>query len=198
MACACARAGQRAAAQACAAELAQDSLGPSTAVFLSDVETDVWRNGTLEALAEQTQAFLVTRGSDGADEHRPGGQRQRYPVFQVNGVVDTNGAGDSFATGWMLAAAAGHSHPTAVANWAGAMAVSQPQGCKPACVGDLARTARHSMPPSDPPSRGPAASAAATLWVPLERFLGPKVSAAAELLGSSGVSGDKASGRAAP
>lgn len=39
----------------------------------------------------------------------------------MNGVVDTNGAGDSFATGWMLAAAAGHPDPTVVANWAGVM-----------------------------------------------------------------------------
>lgn len=34
-------------------------------------------------------------------------------------MVDTNGAGDSFAAGYILAAAAGHPVPAAVANWAG-------------------------------------------------------------------------------
>ena len=33
----------------------QDALGPRTAVFLSDVEADVWANGTVEALAAETQ-----------------------------------------------------------------------------------------------------------------------------------------------
>jgi len=43
--------------------------------------------------------------------------------------VDTNGAGDTFATAYMLALASRSSRPGAVANWAAAQAVSQPQAC---------------------------------------------------------------------
>ena len=42
-------------------------------------------------------------------------------------AVDTNGAGDTFATAYMLALASRSSRPGAVANWAAAQAVSQPQ-----------------------------------------------------------------------
>lgn len=124
-----------------------DSLGPATSLFLSDVETDVWPNGTVEGLARQTARFLVTRGSAGADEHHAG-SLSRHAPYPVETVVDTNGAGDSFATGYMLALAAGHSSPAAVANWAGGLAVTQPQACKPGCVADAIRAARHTMPPS--------------------------------------------------
>jgi hypothetical protein len=51
----------------------QDSLGPRTVVFLSDVETDVWTAGTVEQLAGVSSRWLVTRGEDGADELTPRG-----------------------------------------------------------------------------------------------------------------------------
>ncbi|GAB4814283.1 hypothetical protein N2152v2_001329 [Parachlorella kessleri] len=162
----------------------KDALGPHTAVFLSDVEADVWTAGAVEELAQQTQVFLVTRGSDGADEYTPGARR-RYPIFQVDGVVDTNGAGDSFATGWMLAAARGHSSPTAVANWAGAMAVSQPQSCKPACVGDAARSRLEDVPPSDGQQHSLVAQAAALLEQHFGVSLGPILGRVEQQLGPS-------------
>lgn len=56
----------------------------------ADVETDVWRNGTVAELAARTRAFLVTRGGEGADEYL-GRVAQRHPVFAVDRVVDTNG-----------------------------------------------------------------------------------------------------------
>ncbi|KAL6766266.1 hypothetical protein ACKKBG_A35340 [Auxenochlorella protothecoides x Auxenochlorella symbiontica] len=110
------------------------ALGPSTTVYLSDVETDAWPPGTIEGLAARTARFLVTRGALGADDHERG-RRTRRPPFPVDAVVDTNGAGDCFATGHVLARAAlRHAAPGAVANWAGGVAVSQPQTCKPACI----------------------------------------------------------------
>lgn len=50
---------------------AQESLGPRTLVFLSDVETDVWPAGTLERLAAGSAGWLVTRGEQGADHLTP-------------------------------------------------------------------------------------------------------------------------------
>lgn len=58
--------------------------------------------------------------------------------------------------------------------FAGAMAVSQPQSCKPGCVADAVRTARGSMPQPDA-ATGPAAGVAASLWLPMERLVGPKL-----------------------
>ena len=49
-------------------------------------------------------------------------------------AVDTNGAGDTFATAYMLAMAARSLHPGSTANWAASRAVMQPQACKPACI----------------------------------------------------------------
>lgn len=42
-------------------------------------------------------------------------------------AVDTNGAGDTFATAYMLALSRHDRQPGATANWAAARAVSQPQ-----------------------------------------------------------------------
>eukprot|EP00887_Chlorella_sp_A99_P004829 scaffold4.g4829.t1 len=139
--------GQRVVAVRAPSEQLLASLGPGTSVFLSDVETDAWRNGTAPALAARAARLLVTRGSAGADELTPTSAARHLP-FPVDQVVDTNGAGDTFATAYMLALAAGHSSPAAVANWAGGLAVTQPQSCKPACVGDAIRAAMGSMPPS--------------------------------------------------
>lgn len=48
--------------------------------------------------------------------------------------MDTNGAGDTFATAYMLALAARSLSPGATANWAASRAVTQPQSCKPGCI----------------------------------------------------------------
>ncbi|EFN54947.1 hypothetical protein CHLNCDRAFT_134701 [Chlorella variabilis] len=126
----------------------RQALGPATSVFLSDVETEVWANGTVAALAARTRRFLVTRGKEGADEHLGRSQAVRHPVAEVDAVLDTNGAGDTFATAYMLAAAAGHASPISVAHWAGGVAVSQPQACKPACVTEALRADWRNMPAS--------------------------------------------------
>ena len=56
-----------------------------------------------------------------------------HACLQVT-AVDTNGAGDTFATAYMLALAARSLSPGATANWAASRAVTQPQSCKPACI----------------------------------------------------------------
>lgn len=71
-----------------------------------------------------------------------------------------------------LAAAAGHSSPISVAHWAGGLAVSQPQACKPACVADALRASWRSMPPSHSPSS----------WAPLQRILLPPARLVGQLL----------------
>jgi hypothetical protein len=62
-------------------------------------------------------------------------------------VLDTNGAGDTFAAAYMLAAAEGHPSPVTVAHWAAGQAVSRPQACKPACIADALLQAWASRPP---------------------------------------------------
>jgi hypothetical protein len=59
-----------------------EALGEGTDVFLSDVETDGWPNGTVADLAARTHCFLVTRGKEGADEYR-GRSVQRLPISEV-------------------------------------------------------------------------------------------------------------------
>lgn len=52
-------------------------------------------------------------------------------------AVDTNGAGDTFATVYMLAAMRGDPSPGSTASWAASRAVLQPQTCKPRCAPQL-------------------------------------------------------------
>ncbi len=52
-------------------------------------------------------------------------------------AVDTNGAGDTFATMYMLALARGDKDPGAFAALAASRAVMQPQSCKPDCAPKL-------------------------------------------------------------
>ncbi len=55
-------------------------------------------------------------------------------ILQVDSVADTNGAGDTFATAYMLALQSGWPSPGSFANWAASRAVMMPQDCKPHCV----------------------------------------------------------------
>jgi hypothetical protein len=57
--------------------------------------------------------------------------------MQVPEAVDTNGAGDTFATSFMIALMRGDPHPGHKAAWAASRAVMQPQTCKPRCAPDL-------------------------------------------------------------
>ena len=96
----------------------------------------------------------------------------------MDAVRDTNGAGDTFATAYMLAAAAGHSSPMAVAHWAGGQAVSKPQACKPACITGALQASWHTMPPGQP-----GGWLAALAGSPVQRLLLPPLRHLAQLLG---------------
>lgn len=88
---------------------------------------------------------------------------------QVDAVLDTNGAGDTFATAYMLAAAAGHRSPITAAHQAAGLAVSQPQACKPACVTTALRSGWTCCP--------------SHAWAPLQRLVLPPVRHVGRLLG---------------
>ena len=55
----------------------------------------------------------------------------------MSGVKDTNGAGDTFATMYMISLMRGDPSPGATASWAASRAVLLPQSCKPRCAPEL-------------------------------------------------------------
>lgn len=64
----------------------QAGLGPSVTLFLSDVETDAWPAGSLQAVAARTARTLVTLGDKGAHEYEPGAGTPRHiPPIKVGG-----------------------------------------------------------------------------------------------------------------
>lgn len=125
--------------------LALFAAGGAT-VFLSDVETEHWSSETWDLLRQLPGRMLVTRGARGAEELN-NGVLTTHKSFPTTAVVDTNGAGDTFASAYMLALLRGHPAPADVANWAGALAVGQPQLCKPACVTETLKRNWKSMFP---------------------------------------------------
>jgi sugar/nucleoside kinase (ribokinase family) len=58
-------------------------------------------DGAVEALARRVATVAVTLGADGCIVAGPGGLRTRVPAEPVTRVVDTTGAGDSFAAGFL-------------------------------------------------------------------------------------------------
>eukprot|EP00899_Mesostigma_viride_P006990 jgi/Mesvir1/16292/Mv13025-RA.1 len=78
------------------------ALDPRVTVFLSDVEADPWPRGTLEGLLPKVARVVVTRGEQGADILAANRTTLHIPPRPVK-AVDTNGAGDVFATSFMLA-----------------------------------------------------------------------------------------------
>ncbi|KAG1654340.1 hypothetical protein FOA52_010651 [Chlamydomonas sp. UWO 241] len=117
-------------------------LSPAVSLFLSDVETDEWAPGALASVAARSGRTLITRGDKGATELSKGHATDIPPVH-VPRAADTNGAGDTFATAYMVALAWGHGDPGAAASWAGSRAVLMPQSCKPHCAGEHL----HEQPP---------------------------------------------------
>ncbi|CAD7696805.1 unnamed protein product [Ostreobium quekettii] len=112
-----------------------DGLGPGVSVFLSDVETDSWQKETLSSVVNRADRLLITRGGDGATEYSNGAVKH-IPVQKVEVLEDTNGAGDTFATAYMLALARRDASPGAEAARAAARTVMRPQVCKPWCIGE--------------------------------------------------------------
>ncbi|KAG2500935.1 hypothetical protein HYH03_000760 [Edaphochlamys debaryana] len=118
-------------------------------LFLSDVETETWAEDWLGLVVGAAERVLITRGAQGATEYNDTGVTA-IDVVPVDKVKDTNGAGDTFATGYMLALSRGLADPAHHAAWAASRAVMQPQSCKPQCAGDL--IAGH-VPPWGPADR---------------------------------------------
>jgi len=119
------------------AESLHSAAAAEASIFLSDVEVDPWRAGELETLSSKT-AVVMTRGAEGALEIA-GNQTTTIPPHRV-AAVDTNGAGDTFATAYMLCSVFGAPPGFAglrageVAARVAAQTCSLPQSCKPKCV----------------------------------------------------------------
>ncbi|MEW5312427.1 MAG: hypothetical protein WDW38_004064 [Sanguina aurantia] len=113
-------------------------LSPSVSLFLSDVEVHTWGPGVKESVAASCRRLVVTEGKKGHTEHNSTGAFTTTAHDTDDGsVADTNGAGDVFATAFMVAMLLGHQDPGSHASWAASRAVMQEQQCKPACAGTL-------------------------------------------------------------
>jgi hypothetical protein len=82
------------------------ATSPDTSVFLSGEETDDWPRAAAEAVWSASRRLVVTRGDRGVDV-RSGMRRFHVQPARSGPVVDTTGAGDVFATAFILALAAG-------------------------------------------------------------------------------------------
>lgn len=85
----------------------------------------------------------------------------------------------------MVAAAAGHPNPIALAHHAAGLAVSQPQSCKPRCVTTALQSG---LGPQLGQLRG---------WAPVQRLLLPPLQLMARLLGLAARGGSSSGGTAA-
>jgi len=84
-----------------------------TSIFLSDDEVQGWPRAAIEAVWSASRRIVVTRGERGA-EVRSGLRRFHVQRAANRGpVVDTTGAGDVFATAFILALASGDSEEEA-------------------------------------------------------------------------------------
>ena len=117
-----------------------DAVTPRATLFLSDVETDPWSDEQFSAVVNRSDALVVTRGAKGVSLYRSGEEDTHVPARKVK-AVDTNGAGDTFATAHMLSRAQGLSEERALmrATWMASRVCLRPQTCKPQCCTDAVR-----------------------------------------------------------
>jgi sugar/nucleoside kinase (ribokinase family) len=78
--------------------------------------------GALDELSAKVPTLVVTRGAAGALAVEKG-ERAQVPAFQVKQVVDTTGAGDLFAAGFLAARCKGHDLQQQL--WTGAIAAGE-------------------------------------------------------------------------
>jgi len=78
--------------------------------------------GALDELSAKVPTLVVTRGAAGALAVEKG-ERSQVPAFQVKKVVDTTGAGDLFAAGFLAARCKGHDLQQQL--WTGAIAAGE-------------------------------------------------------------------------
>jgi sugar/nucleoside kinase (ribokinase family) len=79
-------------------------------------------SGALAELSAKVPTLVVTRGAAGALAVEKG-ERVQVPAFQVKKVVDTTGAGDLFAAGFLAARCKGHDLQQQL--WTGAIAAGE-------------------------------------------------------------------------
>ncbi|MEX2446001.1 MAG: PfkB family carbohydrate kinase [Dehalococcoidia bacterium] len=79
---------------------------PDVSVFLSAEESAGWPDGALDALVGRARRVVRTLGAAGAEVRDAAGLR-RVPAAPAGAVVDPTGAGDVFATAFILAVSAG-------------------------------------------------------------------------------------------
>lgn len=80
-------------------------------------------------VVSSSDRLLITKGEKGAEEIIKGQSPVNIDVVKVDKVIDTNGAGDTFATAYMLAIAAHSVDPGLDASRAAAQTVTKPQVC---------------------------------------------------------------------
>jgi pfkB family carbohydrate kinase len=116
------------------------ALTPDMSVFLSDVETDPWPAEQFHSFVVRVRRLIVTRGARGVSAYSDRHDDVHVPAERIK-PVDTNGAGDTFATGYMLSLAQGKSAQQALVagTWMASRVCLQPQECKPACCTDAVR-----------------------------------------------------------
>lgn len=76
-------------------------------VFLSHEDTDGWLTADFYRLASAAARLIVTRGAAGSDVHRPSQPPLHIEPYRAT-PVDTTGAGDVFATAFMIALYSSH------------------------------------------------------------------------------------------
>ena len=101
-----------------------DGCTNETSVFLSEDEISGWRSEDFEALTSPTARVVVTRGAAGADIYYASRPPRHVDACAAN-AVDTTGAGDVFATAFMLALHEGEDAASRLASAAAAAAVEQ-------------------------------------------------------------------------
>lgn len=128
-----------------------DAARPNVSVFLSAEEVALWPSGAVEHLAARAARAVVTQGPRGATVIDRHGRRDIPPAPAT--AIDPTGAGDVFATAFILAVRAGEEFAgmLAAACAAAAVAVHGP-GVLPSLT-EMA--ARSSLRPA-PGARGPA------------------------------------------
>ena len=87
--------------QAHPSDLLMSVISRDSSVFLSDAETRGWSREEFDAVVARSARLVVTHGREGASIHRDG-TVLRIPPFAAE-VVDTTGAGDVFATAFVIA-----------------------------------------------------------------------------------------------
>ena len=98
-----------------------DAARPNVSIFLSEDEVRLWPAGTLTHLATRAARVVVTEGARGATVYDRAGSRHIEAAPAT--VVDPTGAGDTFATAFILGLRAGEQYAGRLAAACAAVAV---------------------------------------------------------------------------